>query len=398
MINENEYRNFVSGMPIELNVREDSVSIPDMKWMHLRRQPTMGEERHEMCWLPIVGYTTSAGQMKLSYHLTDTWIRGKWSQANDGSDIETMHNTKFSRTTIETLCSIIDDLQPHLPLMDLLSLPPNVGVGNSPAPIRLCNSQTVIRTFFVMVAPVFIKSMGDTTSTRMAVQMHHMFGIEKIDSDLFVNANDPVYPAKATPRLDYAWMEISGSLKSIGFDEGFTPHDPNCSFGLVVDAGCKIYSSDKARVSARSTTLLIKREGESIWSNMNMPVDDSATFCTHRSMQSLRVSLGAMKSDNGIPIPSNMSPNPVVEEGGRSSEWIDSWNDSRKSILHCVGAGNFHFHEFIRCGNCNGEVEIKSIREHIPPEVKCPHCNKGTINWGYRLTGEQSMTGDENNE
>ncbi len=97
-------------------------------------------------------------------------------------------------------------------------------------------------------------------------------------------------------------------------------------------------------------------------------------------------------NEGGIPDPSNSAES--EDESMQSPLFIETWKDTRGIILvDLCERSTCYYHEFIRCKTCNGEVEIRSPRDHIPPETECPHClTAGSISWEYRLNDE-SLTG-----
>lgn len=100
----------------------------------------------------------------------------------------------------------------------------------------------------------------------------------------------------------------------------------------------------------------------------------------------------------GIPDSSNTADD--QDDTMQSPLFIETWKDTRGILLvDLCERATCYYHEFVRCTVCNGEVEVRSPRDHIPPETECPHCQTaGAISWNHRLTGDQqTVTGDVNN-
>ena len=74
-------------------------------------------------------------------------------------------------------------------------------------------------------------------------------------------------------------------------------------------------------------------------------------------------------------------------ERGESSMYVQAWEDNRgRKIVDLAGAllEPCFWHEFIRCTDCNGEVEIRIPMRLPDATCKCPHCgSEDGIKWPH---------------
>jgi hypothetical protein len=213
---------------------------------------------------------------------------------------------------------------------------------------------------------------------------------------------------------DYASEKmLYGSL--LEWDHDGHPFEPGClgAAAILVDSGLREVSEGVSRVSRRLHTALIPYEpsngisAETVRHMVRVGMDPlkapvnprviGAAALAADPLDSVRAQVSAITGDPGSGIPSSSntdSGSSVIE--AKSVLFVETWEDKRGILTVDLGEPHF-FHEFIRCPTCNGEVEIKSPRERIPPETECPHCNEGKISWMHRLTAGTPLTGEGNN-
>jgi len=402
-----------------------------------------GAETIDPCWLDIVMVTTGTELIPIaSAGLTLDWIHGTGCYKTEVSEIDIIQKllgkkicSHLLRVTITNICDAINEAIRYGEHIEVntrgASRPTSYYNRVSNLQQRQgeqWNGERIQNIGITRVAPVWIHEGIQKRDGQYEWILFPRFAATMRDCmNLVGNGAAPcplidMNTAIPTPRVGLIGMPIKGKCRAGLPNQSHHPQfDMKNQYGLLIDAGCRILQPEpaSARLSNRMHTVVLPMENPTVSEEMKnalgitIPQGTPGLWATEieegsgwihspsefdglqHQIQSIRRhanwAADFESNDLGIPTPSNTLDGDG-DTSGRAEEWIDTWADTRgiKTVdLTEPGRPGF-YHEFIRCDTCNGEVEIHSPLDHIPPETDCPHCSTaGGIQWMEKtVTGE----------